>query len=147
MERDQFPYKSLAGSVLLAPGLFLLCGHLLFAAIHWVHFWGSPDSDGLGVLSSVMWASSIGEQQLLHLLLHSLWPLLLVVAGSVLLGGEPNPEAEERKAGAAEHAKNADQQAHQSIKARQQYPRRISAGGENAAAQPFFIPAVARARA
>jgi hypothetical protein len=92
MERDQFTYKSLAGSVLLAPGLFLLCGHVLFTAVHWLRFWGSPDSDGLGVLSSVMWASSIGEQQFLHLLVHSLWPLLLVVAGSVLLGAEPSPE-------------------------------------------------------
>ena len=93
MERDQFTIKSMAGSVLLAPGLFVLCGHLLFAAIHWVRFLGGPDSDGLGVLSSVMWASSIGEQQLLHLLVHSLWPLLLVVAGGVLLGAEPSPEA------------------------------------------------------
>ena len=32
MERNEFTFKSLAGSILLAPGLFLLCGHLLFAA-------------------------------------------------------------------------------------------------------------------
>ena len=93
MERNEFTFKSLAGSILLAPGLFLLCGHLLFAAIHWARLLGSPDSDGLGVLSSVIWASSIGEQQFLHLLVHGLWPLLLVVAGGVLLRGDPSSQA------------------------------------------------------
>ena len=93
MESKELTFKSLAGSILLAPGLFLLCGHLLFAAIHWVRLLGSPDSDGLGVLSSVIWASSIGEQQFLHLLVHGLWPLLLVVAGGVLLHNDPTSQA------------------------------------------------------
>jgi hypothetical protein len=93
MERNAFNLKSLAGSILLAPGLFLLCGHLLFAAIRWVRLLGSPDSDGLGVLSSVIWASSIREQQVVHLLVHGLWPVLLVVAGGVLLNNDPTSQA------------------------------------------------------
>ena len=93
MERNEFTFKSLAGSILLAPGLFLLCGHLLFATIHWVRLLGSPGSDGLGVLSSVIWASSIGEQQFVHLLVHGLWPLVLVFAGGVLLGADPTSQA------------------------------------------------------
>jgi hypothetical protein len=93
MERNAFNLKSLAGSILLAPGLFLLCGHLLFAAIRWVRLLGSPDSDGLSVLSSVIWASSIREQQVVHLLVHGLWPVLLVVAGGVLLNNDPTSQA------------------------------------------------------
>jgi hypothetical protein len=93
MERNAFNLKSLAGSILLAPGLFLLCGHLLFAAIRWVRLLGSPDFDGLGVLSSVIWASSIREQQVVHLLVHGLWPVLLVVAGGVLLNNDPTSQA------------------------------------------------------
>lgn len=93
MKRENFNFKSLAGSVLLAPGLFLLCGHLLCAAALGSRFLGSADGDGFGMLSPVIWASSIGEQQALHLLAHTLWPVLLVVVGGVLLRNELNPEA------------------------------------------------------
>lgn len=92
MKKENFSFKSLAGSVLLAPGLFLLCGHLLWAATLGSRFLGS-DNGGFGLLSPVIWASSIGEQQALHLLAHTLWPVLLVVAGGVLLRNELNPEA------------------------------------------------------
>jgi hypothetical protein len=92
MARDHFnptSLRSLAGSILVGPGLFLLGGHLLWA----VALWSRSAGDGLGVLSSVIWASSVGEQQFFHALLHTLWPVLLVVVGGVLLRAEPNPEA------------------------------------------------------
>jgi hypothetical protein len=93
MKKGNFSFKSLAGSILLAPGLFLLCGHLLWAAALGNRFLGGADGDGFGLLFRVIWASSVGEQQLLHLLVHALWPVLLVVAGGVLLRNELNPEA------------------------------------------------------
>ena len=90
MKKENFKFKSLAGSVLLAPGLFLLCGHLLCAAALGSQF--LSNAGGFGLLSPVIWASSVGEQQLLHLLVHTLWPVLLVVAGGVLLQRN-SPEA------------------------------------------------------
>jgi hypothetical protein len=80
--------KSLAGSVLLGPGLFVLCGHLACVAGAWASWMGRGGDDGLGVLSSVIWASSVREQQLLHLLVHLLWPVVLVAIGGVLLRQE-----------------------------------------------------------
>jgi uncharacterized membrane protein len=80
--------KSLAGSVLLGPGLFVLCGHLACIAAAWNAWLGRDSDDGLGVLSSVIWASSIREQQLVHLLVHLLWPVVLVAIGGVLLRTE-----------------------------------------------------------
>jgi len=93
MKKEDFNLKSLAGSVLLAPGLFLLCGHLLWIAALGTRFLGNAKGDGFGLLSPVIWASSVGEQRLLHLLVHTLWPILLVVVGGVLLRNELNPEA------------------------------------------------------
>ena len=93
MKKENFKFKSLAGSILLAPGLFLLCGHLLCVAALGSQFLGNPGGDGFGLLSPVMWASSVGERQFLHLLAHTLWPVLLIVAGGVLLRNELNPEA------------------------------------------------------
>ena len=93
MKKENFNFKSLAGSVLLAPGLFLLCGHLLWAAALGSRLCGSSDGNGFGLLSPVIWASSIGVQQALHLLAHTLWPVLLVIVGGVLLRNELNPEA------------------------------------------------------
>jgi hypothetical protein len=93
MKKENFSVKSLAGSILLAPGLFLLCGHLLWAAAQGSHVLGNADGDSFGLLSPVIWASSVGEQQVLHLLVHTLWPVLLVIAGGILLSNELNPEA------------------------------------------------------
>jgi hypothetical protein len=91
MTREPFnptSLKSLAGSVLLGPGLFVLCGHLAWIVAEWNTWLGKGGDDGLGVLSSVIWASSIREQQLVHLLVHLLWPVVLVAIGGVLLRTE-----------------------------------------------------------
>ena len=91
MTREPFnptSLKSLAGSVLLGPGLFVLCGHLGWIVAEWNTWLGKGGDDGLGVLSSVIWASSIREQQLVHLLVHLLWPVVLVAIGGVLLRTE-----------------------------------------------------------
>jgi hypothetical protein len=77
-------FKSIAGSVLVAPGLFLLCGNLDEIVIRWNHLLGT--TPGLGILSPVILAASVNPVQLLHGLLDALWPpLLLVLVGGILL--------------------------------------------------------------
>jgi hypothetical protein len=91
MTREPFnptSLKSLAGSILLGPGLFLLCGHLAWIVAEWSSWLGRGSEDGLGILSSVIWASSIREQQLVPLVVHILWPVVLVAVGGVLLRAE-----------------------------------------------------------
>lgn len=91
MTRETFnptSLKSLAGSILLGPGLFVLCGHLAWIVADCYSWLGKGGDDGLGVLSSVIWASSIREPQLVHLLVHFLWPVVLVTIGGVLLRTE-----------------------------------------------------------
>jgi hypothetical protein len=75
--------KSLAGSVLVGPGLFYLFGHLVWAAAQLSRILG--DAPGEGVLSWVILASSLRHQQLVHGMLQAFWPLLLVISGTVFL--------------------------------------------------------------
>jgi hypothetical protein len=79
--------KSIAGSALVGPGLFILFGNLDGAAAHLSYLLSTP-GEGLGVLSSVILAASFDHQRLLQGLLQmlvSFWPLLFVIAGVVLL--------------------------------------------------------------
>lgn len=83
-------FHTLVGSILVAAGLFVLFGHLVGAASQWkglLHSMG----EGLGVLSSVILASSLNYQQLVHDLLRVFWPLFPVTAGSVLLRNASHP--------------------------------------------------------
>jgi len=80
--------KSIAGSALVGPGLFLLFGNLDGAAIRLSHLLGAAPGEALGVLSSVIFAASFDHQRLCQGLLQmlvSFWPLLLVIVGAVLL--------------------------------------------------------------
>jgi hypothetical protein len=81
--------KSLAGSVLVGPGLFYLFGHLIWAATQLNRL--LDNTAGEGMFSCVILASSLGPQQLLHCLFRLFWPLLLVLSGSAFLwtGGAP----------------------------------------------------------
>lgn len=80
--------KSIAGSALVGPGLFILFGNLDGAAVRLSHLLGPAPGEGFGVLSSVIFAASFDHQRLLQVLLEllvSFWPLLFVIIGAVLL--------------------------------------------------------------
>ncbi len=81
---DSSTLNTLAGSILVAAGLFLLFGHLVGAASQWNRLLQTM-GEGFGVLSSVILASSFQRQPILHDLLRLFWPLFPVFAGSVLL--------------------------------------------------------------
>jgi hypothetical protein len=87
--------KSIAGTALVGFGLFILYENLAGAVAWLSHLLGSNSFEALGVLptlvlsvSQVLPAHAANHQHLLqaslqHLLVSS-WPLLLVVAGTVL---------------------------------------------------------------
>lgn len=77
--------RSFAGSVLVGPGLFLLAGHLLCAASRLSRRFEQTAGLGSEVMSSVMVAASWEPHRLEHDVFGILWPLLLVVAGTMLL--------------------------------------------------------------
>ncbi|MBZ5655280.1 MAG: hypothetical protein LAO56_08365 [Acidobacteriia bacterium] len=80
--------KSIAGSALVGPGLFILFGNLDGAAAQLGHLLRCTPCDGLGLLSSVILAASFDHQRLLEGLVQmlvSFWPLLFVIGGAVLL--------------------------------------------------------------
>jgi hypothetical protein len=87
--------RSMAGGALIGFGLHILFGNLDRDAAQLRHFLGSTAGEALGALPTVVLAASQGVQAyaldhqgfLLGLLrvLVSLWPLLLVIAGTMLL--------------------------------------------------------------
>lgn len=83
------PLKSFLGSALVGPGLSILFGNLLWAAAQLSHLFGRTAAESLGVLPPVLWAASLGQQQLWYALLRMLWPLLLVILGAALIGENP----------------------------------------------------------
>jgi hypothetical protein len=86
MARQKHPetLKSLAGSVLVGPGLFYLFGQLVWAAAQLSRLLDT--TAGEGMLSCVILAASVGPHQLLHCLLRMFfWPLLLVISGTAFL--------------------------------------------------------------
>ncbi|HXO32752.1 MAG TPA: hypothetical protein VN901_10410 [Candidatus Acidoferrales bacterium] len=87
--------QSIAGTILLGLGVFILWGNLDRAVTQLRHFLGTIPPHALGVLpSAVVAASQVVEayatdhhrfmQILLLDTLASFWPLLLVAAGAVL---------------------------------------------------------------
>ena len=98
MTRQQKTSESItaiAGGALVGLGLHILSGNLDTAAVRLRHLLGNSAGDALGVLPSVVLASSQAAQayglghhgflQCFLPMLVSLWPLLLVVVGTVLL--------------------------------------------------------------
>jgi len=85
----------IAGGALVGLGLHILSGNLNTAADQLRHLLGNTVGDALGVLPSVVLASSQAAQayaldhhgflQCFLRMLVSFWPLLLVVVGTVLL--------------------------------------------------------------
>lgn len=82
-------WKSCVGSALVGPGLSILFGNLLWAGTRLSHLLGSTAADSLGVLPPVLWAASLGQQELWYTLLRMLWPVLLIIVGGSLLGDNP----------------------------------------------------------
>jgi len=86
---------AIAGGALVGLGLHILSGNLDTAADRLRYLLGNTAGDALGVLPSVVLASSQAAQacaldhhgflQCFLRMLVSFWPLLLVVAGTVLL--------------------------------------------------------------
>jgi hypothetical protein len=87
--------RAIAGGALVGLGLHILFGNLDTAADQLKHLLGITAGDALGVLPSVVLASSQAAQayaldhhgflQCFLRMLVSFWPLLLVVVGTVLL--------------------------------------------------------------
>jgi hypothetical protein len=80
--------KSIAGSVLAGPGLFVLRGTLDEVAAQLSQLRGSTPREGLGVWHFVMLAASFNHQRVVQGLLQmsvALWPLLPVIVGAGLL--------------------------------------------------------------
>jgi len=80
--------KSIAGSVLAGPGLFVLRGTLNEIAAQLNQLRGSTPGEGLGVLQLVMLAASFNHHRVAQGLLQmfvTFWPLLPVIVGAGLL--------------------------------------------------------------
>jgi len=88
--------RAIAGGALVGLGVHILSGNLDTAADQLRDLLGNTAGDALGVLPSVVLASSQAAQayaldhhgflQCFLRMLVSFWPLLLVVSGTVLLG-------------------------------------------------------------
>ena len=80
--------KSIAGSVLAGPGIFVLGGTLNEIAAQLNQLRGSTPGEGLGVLHLVMLAASFNHHRVAQGLLQmfvTFWPLLPVIVGAGLL--------------------------------------------------------------
>jgi len=81
-------FKSVAGSALAGPGLFILFGHLAGIAGEVHQVVGNAAGQGLAAFSSVVLAATLDQQWWLQAVLGLLWPLLLVIGGAVLLNDD-----------------------------------------------------------
>src|SRR5512132_3446643 len=77
--------QSLAGAILLAPWFFLLLGHLSATAAYVNRLSAPSDHTGMNLLSTIVLAASFNSQNLLHVALTILWPLIVIAAGTDLL--------------------------------------------------------------
>jgi hypothetical protein len=84
-QRINQTFRSVAGSALVGPGLFILFGNLVCAATAISQYLNRTGEEGLSVLPSVIVAASVDQHWVMQALVHLFWPLLLVVAGAVLL--------------------------------------------------------------
>jgi hypothetical protein len=86
--------RSVAGFVLVGPGLFLSTEHVIAAASYFSRFLNQTASVKLELVSSIMLAASFSPQQLAYDLLRMLWPVILVLVGSAFLQESPKGDAE-----------------------------------------------------
>lgn len=87
--------KSVAAWVLVGPGLFILFGHLVAMADQVRALEVNVAGQGLSVFSSVVLSASMVQHWWLRVLLHLLWPLLLVIAGAILLKDDTQDSQDE----------------------------------------------------
>ncbi len=93
--RSSESLRSIAGGMLVGLGLHILFGNLDRAAVPLRHALGTTAGEGLGIVPSVVLATSqaaqaygFHHQSLLQgvvRMLVPLWPLLLVIAGTIIL--------------------------------------------------------------
>ena len=86
--------RTVAGLMLLGPGLFLLAAHVIAAAGQFSRFLNQTASANLEVVSSIMVAASFSPNHLAYDLLARLWPAVLVLVGSAFLRKSPKDNAE-----------------------------------------------------
>ena len=77
--------KLVVGCALAGLGLFILFGHLVGMVDQVRALEGNVAGHGLSVFSSVVLSATLVQHGWLQALLGLLWPLLLVIAGAVLL--------------------------------------------------------------
>ena len=87
--------KSVAGSALAGPGLFILFGHLVGAFDQLHGLLGNAPGEGLGVFSSVVLAATLDQHWASQVVLGLLWPLLLIIGGAILLNDGSDNRANE----------------------------------------------------
>jgi hypothetical protein len=91
-------FKSVAGSALAGTGLFIVFGHLV-GIVDQVHaLEGNAAGQGLDVFSSVVLSATLDQHWWLQALLGLLWPLLLIIAGAVLLNDDSDNCIDARRA-------------------------------------------------
>jgi hypothetical protein len=83
--------RALAGSILLGPGLFVLWGNVVWAGSRVSDLLAEASGKGLGLLPSVVLVAPVDQRWLWQSLIRMLWPVLLVIAGAMLLSDE-SPE-------------------------------------------------------
>jgi len=79
-------------------GLFLLFGHVAGAAGHFSRLLHQTAGAGLGLVSSIMVASSLDSHRLMLDLFSLLWPIAPLVAG-IVLAEKPSREQGDRRHG------------------------------------------------
>lgn len=89
--------KSVAGTALAGPGLFILFGHLVGAMNQLHGLLGNAAGQGLSLFSSAVLAATLDQHWALQVVLGLLWPLLLIIGGAVLLNDDSCEVANQRR--------------------------------------------------
>ena len=86
-------FRTIAGFILVGPGLFLLAAHAIAAAGQFSRFLNQTASTKLELVSSIMVAASFSPHHLVHDLLATLWPGILILVGSAFFRESPKDNA------------------------------------------------------
>lgn len=87
-------FRSVAGLVLVGPGLFLLAANVIAAFGECSRFLNQTASAKLELVSSIMVAASFSPNHLAYNLLARLWPAVLVLLGSAFLRQAPKENSQ-----------------------------------------------------
>jgi uncharacterized membrane protein len=94
-QKSQFEsLRSVAGFVLVGPGLFLLSAHVITAVSQLSRFLNQTASVKLELVSSIMLVASLSRQHLAYDMVCTLWPVVLVLVGSAFLRESPKDNTE-----------------------------------------------------